>query len=115
MHLKPIVDVVTPLILFCGSHIWLSNVREPIIDSFGSLAASLNAVGTDVKFPTLIAATSRMETTGEVIPDVKLWPTEKVGVIVVTLVVSLVITLVITVIGMNEFQFISFLFFTSFS
>ena len=47
-----LLDVAAPLLLFSGTHIGLSNVREPIITSLGRAADVIGLVGTDIKINT---------------------------------------------------------------
>jgi hypothetical protein len=64
-----VIQVFTPLALFTTSHIGLSNVREPIINAFGSAVNKIGLVGLEV--PTGFPAAMQ--------PDEGVWfPTEQV-------------------------------------
>ena len=47
-----LLDVAAPLVLFSGTHIGLSNVREPIIDAMGRAADAVGLVGLDITINT---------------------------------------------------------------
>lgn len=47
-----LLDVAAPLVLFSGTHIGLSNVREPIITAMGRAADGVGLVGLDIEINT---------------------------------------------------------------
>lgn len=77
---EPLLRTAVPLVLFCSSHVGLSNVREPLIEGFGTIAAKLQLTNTGINLPrSLVATKISKEKGGEVQPDVEFWPNEKVA------------------------------------